>query len=134
MSRDPGRLEAFVLADALVVDVYRMTKSFPSEERFGLQIRRGAVSVAANLVEGSARRALRDYLHFVGISIGSASEVRYVLDLSVRLAFVSPQDGAKLRDRYSRVIRALQALVSSLSRSPKPEARGPRPEARGPQP
>ena len=131
MSRDPGRLEAFVLADALVVDVYRMTKSFPSEERFGLQsqIRRGAVSVAANLVEGSARRSQRDYLHFVGISIGSASEVRYLLDLSVRLAFVSPQDGANLRDRYSRVIRALQALVSSLSRSPKPEARGPRPEA-----
>ena len=124
MSRDPGRLEAFVLADALVVDVYRMTKSFPSEERFGLQsqIRRGAVSVAANLVEGSARRSQRDYLHFVGISIGSASEVRYLLDLSVRLAFVSPQDGANLRDRYSRVIRALQALVSSLSRSPRPEA------------
>ena len=124
MSRDPGRLEAFVLADALVVDVYRMTKSFSSEERFGLQsqIRRGAVSVAANLVEGSARRSQRDYLHFVGISIGSASEVRYLLDLSVRLAFVSPQDGANLRDRYSRVIRALQALVSSLSRSPRPEA------------
>ena len=129
MSQDPGRLEAFVLADALVVDVYRMTKSFPSEERFGLesQIRRGAVSVAANLVEGSARRSQRDYLHFVGISIGSASEVRYLLDLSVRLAFVSPQDGANLRDRYSRVIRALQALVSSLSRSPRPEARGPQP-------
>ena len=125
-----------MLADALVVDVYRMTKSFPSEERFGRQsqIRRGAASVAANLVEGSARRSQRDYLHFVGISIGSAPEVRYLLDLSVRLAFVSPQDGAKLRDRYSRVIRALQALVSSLSRSPKPEARGPRPEARGPQP
>ena len=124
MSQDPGRLEAFVLADALVVDVYRMTKSFPSEERFGLesQIRRGAVSVAANLVEGSARRSQRDYLHFVGISIGSASEVRYLLDLSVRLAFVSPQDGANLRDRYSRVIRALQALVSSLSRGPRPEA------------
>jgi four helix bundle protein len=68
-------LEAFVLADALVVDVYRATE--PSQWRTSVcrrELRRGAVSVAANLVEGSSRRSLRDYLHFVSISIGSASE------------------------------------------------------------
>ena len=128
MSRDPYRLQAFVLADDLVVDAYRATSCFPTAERFGLQsqIRRGAVSVTANLVEGCARRSLRDYLHFVGIAIGSASEVRYLLGLAVRLELASVADGERLKVGYARVIRVLQALVTSLN---SPEARGPRPEA-----
>jgi four helix bundle protein len=117
MSRDAYRLQAFAIADDLVLDAYRATHCFPAAERFGLQsqIRRCAVSVAANLVEGCARRSERDYLHFVGIAIGSASEVRYLVSLAVRLGFVPPADGERLKIGYSRVIRALQALVSSLS-------------------
>ena len=131
MSRDPHRLEAFVLADDLVVDVYRVTARFPIAERFGLQSqsRRAAISVAANLVEGCARRSEREYLNFVGIAIGSASEVRYLLGLSARLGFVSENDANRLRGGYGRVIKALQSLVTSLT---SPEARSPRPEARGP--
>src|SRR5262245_38504429 len=126
MSRDAGKLEAFVMADALVSDVYKATRSFPLEERFGLQsqLRRASVSVPTNLVEGSARRSTRDYLHFVEIAIGSASEVRYLVGLAVRLGYMAAQDGDQLETRYGRVIRALQALVSALA-----EARSPRPEA-----
>jgi four helix bundle protein len=129
MSRDPGRLEAFVMADALVIDLYKATKAFPIEERFGLQsqLRRAAVSVPTNLVEGSARRSTRNYLHFVEIAIGSASELRYLVGVAVRLGFMAAQDANSLVTRYGRVIRALQALVSALSRSPRPEARGPQP-------
>ena len=128
MSRDPHSLQAFVLADDLVSDVYRTTKAFPAEERFGLQsqLRRGAASVAANLVEGCARRSQRDYLHFVGIAIGSASEVRYLIGLAVRLGFADAPDGERLTIGYGRVIRALQSLVTALG---SPEARGPKPEA-----
>src|SRR5262249_9108166 len=128
MSRDPRRLEAFVLADDLVVDVYHATSRFPAAERFGLQsqLRRAAVSVPANLVEGCSRRSHRDYLHFVGIAIASASEVRYLLDLAARLGYASDQ---RLNIGYGRVIRALQALMTSLNSDPKPEARSPRPEA-----
>jgi four helix bundle protein len=124
------------MADALVIDLYKATKAFPIEERFGLQsqLRRAAVSVPTNLVEGSARRSTRNYLHFVEIAIGSASELRYLVGVAVRLGFMTAQDADSLVARYGRVIRALQALVSAPSRSPKPEARGPRPEARGPQP
>jgi len=101
---------------------------FPAAERFGLrsQIRRAAVSVAANLVEGCARRSERDYLHFIGIAIGSASEVRYLIDLARRLGFVSATDDERLKAGYSGAIKALQALVTSLNtiraRSPRPEA------------
>jgi four helix bundle protein len=129
MSRDPRRLPAFAMADALVIDVYCETRGFPTDERFGLrsQIRRAAISVTANLVEGSARRTVADYVHFVAISIGSASEARYLIDVARRLGFVEAEAAHALVTGYDRVIRALQALVSALS------GRGPRPEARGPE-
>ena len=104
-------------ADELVVlVVYRATRGFPVEERFGLQaqIRRGAVSVTANIVEGCARRTLRDYLHFIGIAVASASEVRYLLDLARRLGFLDGRGEQDLATRYGDLIRGLQTLIGSL--------------------
>jgi len=99
MSRDHTKLRAFQLADALVIDIYTETRSFPPEERFGLQaqVRRASVSVAANLVEGSARRGDKEYLNFCNIACGSAFETRYLLDLAFRLGMLSPSE-AECRD------------------------------------
>ena len=79
----------------------------------------------ANLVEGSARPSERDYLHFIAIALGSASEVRYLIELAVRLQLVDSSGGTDLARRYDRVVRALQGLVTALAevRSPKSEAR-----------
>lgn len=121
MSRDPTKLKVFQLADDLVLEVYSRTRCFPSEERYGLQsqIRRAVISVPTNLVEGCARRTTKDYLRFVEISLGSASEARYLLNLAHKLGFLGQADLEELIPRFDEVIRSLQGLLNSLT---KPEA------------
>lgn len=120
MSRDPNKLRAFHLADGLVIDIYRETKPFPNEERYGLQaqIRRAAVSSATNIVEGSARRSTREYLHFVNIAVGSALEARYLIDLAARLGFMPAATGHGLTERYTDLAKGLLRLLESLEDQP----------------
>ncbi len=139
MNRDHRKLRVFEMADGLVVDVYRSTQSFPMEERFGLQsqIRRATVSVPTNIVEGCARKTTKDYLHFMNIALASASEVRYLLQLSQRLGFLADTDAVGLERRFDELIRSLHNLISALNAPPsvaKPSSRSPKPEARGPCP
>ena len=124
MSLDPRKLDAFVMADDLVVEVYGATKAFSVEERFGLQaqLRR----VPSQWLRSSSRaRPVGPSVTTCTSSrspsgpprrctIGSASEVRYLLGLAVRLGFIPARDGGRLTERYDRVVRALQALVSAL--------------------
>ena len=113
--RDHTQLEVFRLADALVVDVYRTTGMLPPEERYGLQaqLRRAAVSIPTNIVEGCARRTTREYLQFLNIALGSASEVRYLLQLAVRLELLAEAPVVSIADRYGRLVRAMSSLISS---------------------
>ena len=107
MSRDPSKLNVFHLADELVAEVYRATQGLPVEERYGLQsqLRRAAVSVPTNIVEGCARKSEKDYLHFIDVAIASASEVRYLLGLSLRLGILQKADPELLVRRYDDLIR-----------------------------
>ena len=107
------------MADALVLDIYRFTKSFPPEERFGLrgQLRRSAVSVPSNIVEGSARRHPADYRRFLDIATGSSAEAGYLVDVSERLGMLKHSDAERLVVGYAELTSSLKALVISLERA-----------------
>ena len=120
MSRDHRKLNVFTLADQLVLSVYAESAIFPPDERFGLcaQIRRAAVSVATNIVEGCARRTTREYLNFINIATGSAAETLYLLDLSTRLGFLRAEVYREFDQKYNRLLRGLQKLMTSLDGQP----------------
>ena len=108
MSRDHRKLRVFTLADQLVIAVYRASSDFPAAERYGLQgqLRKAAVSSAANIVEGSVRRNEGEYLHFLNIAAGSAAEARYLVDISGRLAFIVASDCRRLEAGYKNSVPA----------------------------
>ncbi|MFN8627418.1 MAG: four helix bundle protein [Candidatus Binatia bacterium] len=116
--RDHRKLEVFHLADSLALLVYRATQGFPREEMFGLtaQMRRSAVSVAANIVEGCARHGERDYSRFLDLSFGSLREVGYFIDLAARLNYLPGDVADDLRTIQSRTAAALAALLRARGR------------------
>lgn len=117
--RDHTKLEAFRLADQLVLQVYLATRSFPDDERFGLtsQMRRAAVSVGANIVEASARSAEGDYVRFLSIAYASAKELQYEISIAARLGYLPESSGDGTALLASRTSKALWALVNALQRS-----------------
>ena len=123
MSRDHRKLHVFHLADRLVLDVYRASKRFPAEERFGLRadLRSSALSAAVNIVEGSARLHHNEYVHFLNIANASASEARYLSDVSGRLEFLTPGDAELLEQDYRELCGRMTSLIASLARGKRNE-------------
>jgi four helix bundle protein len=114
--RDHSRLRAFELADELVLAIYRATKQFPKEEMFGLtsQVRRAAVSIASNIVEGCARHSEADFVRFLDMAYASAREVEYQLSVASRLGFLSQDSLQKLTSQSVETSKVLNGLIRSL--------------------
>ena len=116
--RDHTKLRAFELADDLVLKVYRNSAHFPREEMFGLtsQLRRAAVSIPSNIVEGCARSSEGEYLRFLEIAYGSAKEVEYQIGLSFRLGFLEAPAHKALACRALETAKVLNGLIKALRR------------------
>ncbi len=110
-------LEVFNKSHHLVLDVYKATAKFPGEEKFGLvpQMRRAAVSIVANLIEGSERVGRLEYRRFVSIAKGSAGELRYYFLLTKDLGYISVEAYLLFRGRIDEIGKMLSGLAKSLS-------------------
>lgn len=100
-------------------EVYRLTKSFPQEERFGLtsQIRRAAVSVPSNIAEGQARQSTAEFRQFLSIAQGSLAEIETQLEISVRIGLVKETDVEKCRKLITETSKMLSALRKALQKN-----------------
>ncbi|HTS71595.1 MAG TPA: four helix bundle protein [Terriglobia bacterium] len=96
----------------LVLDVYQLTLSFPSDERFGLtsQLRRSAASVPTNIAEGSKRQGQQDFARFLNIAEGSLSETEYLVMLSSDLGYIPGKECQRLLGEISEIARMLHSL------------------------
>ncbi len=85
--RDHKKLRAFELADQLAMLTYKQTAKLPKDELFGLvsQMRRSAVSVASNIVEGCSRSSTIEYVRSLEVAYGSARELEYQVSVAERL-------------------------------------------------
>jgi len=116
----------------LVVEVYRLTRTFPSEEKFGLtsQSRRAAVSIPANIAEGYGRTHRGDYLRHLSMARGSLTELETHLTIAVRLDFITRDQAMDTWDLCQEVGRMLNKLIRSLEPRSTSESQTPNPEPR----
>jgi four helix bundle protein len=106
-------LHTFRRALDLMVAIYRLTKTFPSEERFGLtqQLRRAAVSVVSNIAEGQGRLSPGEWRQFLSHARGSLYEVQSQLIAAHLLEYIDDESAKRLRGSIRRVAEPLQGLI-----------------------
>jgi four helix bundle protein len=111
--RPHEKLDVWNKAVDFVVEVYKATENFPKDERFGLtsQVRRGAVSIPANIAEGAARTSPKEFAHFLSNAQGSASEVETELLIATRLGYLSPDVHVRLHRSLNDLGKMLNGLM-----------------------
>jgi len=99
------RLDVWKLADELAYKTYLITRKFPKEELYGLtsQLRRSALSIPTNIVEGYSRKGDKELAHFVNISLGSMAETKYLLYFALRLGYLSDEVYDKINKGYEEL-------------------------------
>jgi four helix bundle protein len=116
MVRSYRDLEVWQKGMDLAVACYRLSRSFPRSELYGLtlQLRKSAGSVPANIAEGRGRRTTAEFVRFVDISYASLMELETQVELAYRLEFCSEPEAAEILHDAARVGRMLNGLRSSL--------------------
>ena len=117
MSEDRWRkLEVWKLADDLAFKTYQVSRNFPKEEIYGItsQIRRAALSIPTNIVEGNSRKGDKELSRFINISLGSLAETKYLIYFSHRLEYLSDNEYNKIKQGYEKLGKKLWRFYDSV--------------------
>ena len=117
MEKPHKKLDLWQVAMDLVIEIYRITESFPKEEKYGLsnQVRRAAVSVPSNIAEGAARQTKKEFVNYLHMAQGSLSELDTQLEVARRLAFLDGKIWEDLDKRLQKVDKMLSGLIRHQS-------------------
>ena len=117
MYQDTSKLIVWQRSHELVLRIYEVTKGFPKDEQFGLtsQIRRAAVSIPSNIVEGKARGSNKDYNRFLMMARGSLEEVKYQMLLAKDLKYIDENTYIEIYKNMDEVGRLLGGLINKLA-------------------
>ena len=101
----------------MVIEIYRVTRAFPQEEKFGLtsQLRRASISIPSNIAEGYNRLGAAEFRRFVSIARGSVAEVETQIAVAVALGFVSGEEITSLSSELDRLSKMLFGLLRRLA-------------------
>lgn len=110
-------LKVWEKSHLLTLETYKITKTFPKTELFGItsQIRRSCVSIPANIAEGCGRNSDAEFSRFLVISMGSASELEYLIQLAHDLTYINHIEFEELTKNIVEVKKMLTSLIQKLS-------------------
>jgi four helix bundle protein len=113
---DYKKLKVWENAHKFTIDIYKVTKGFPEDEKYGLisQIRRSVSSIPTNIVEGCGQLDNGNLIRFLGIAKGSAFETEYQLLLSKDLGYINANEFNILTEKIKFIMRMLNNLIKSL--------------------
>ena len=116
--RDFRNLTVWSRSHTFVIKVYQITRKFPKEEIYGLtsQIRRAAMSIPTNIAEGCGRKSDADFCRFLQISVGSASEVDYELQLAHELGYLTETEYDELAKEVIEIRRMIAKLIDKTDK------------------
>jgi four helix bundle protein len=114
--RPHEKLDVWKKSVEMVTTLYEVTRTFPSDEKFGLvsQIRRAGVSVPANIAEGAARQTAKEFCRFLSIAQGSASELETELPIARNLGYVSREDYQRIHEEINTIARMIVGLARAV--------------------
>ena len=110
-------LNVWQKAHNLVLEIYKITKGFPQEEKFGLvaNLRRSAASVPTNIVEGFKRKSKKEYAYFISIADGSLEETKYHVLLAKDLSYIKEEEYRQLNELCDEIGRMLYGFYKRLT-------------------